>query len=440
MQSVWQVNGTLGKIASGDLNAEVSVRNNAEFISLSDDINSMVASLRNAIAAEAARIDADLATAKAIQESALPRTFPPFPEIDSFDIYASMDPAREVGGDFYDFFLVDDHTLGFLVADVSGKGIPASLFMMASKAELSNYISSGMSLADAVQTANWHLCQGNEAGMFVTVWAATLNYETGELTYVNAGHNPPLLRHEGTWQWLRQRGGLFLGTFDTARYRSSTLTLVPGDELLVYTDGVNEAFSADDEQYGDDRLEAFLANHAQMHPHPLAEALHADLARWATGAEQSDDITILSLEYGVSPQATGSLTVPATHDQLVTILDFVHNALLGRSCPLKTQNQIDIAIEELFVNVCNYAYEGADEPGTATIEYVYNANPSAITIGISDTGVPFDPLSHADPLAPASIAEAKIGGLGIMMVRRMTDDLSYLRDGDRNVVVFVKGW
>ena len=440
VKNVWQVNATLDKITQGDLGAEVNVTGNAEFVSLSQDINTMVASLRQAIAAEAARIDQELDYAREIQESALPRTFPPFPEIDSFDIYALMDAAREVGGDFYDFFLIDDHTLGFLIADVSGKGIPASLFMMAAKIELSNYMSSGMPLEEAVKTANWHLCQGNDAGMFVTVWAATLNYQTGELTYVNAGHNPPLLRHNGTWEWLKTRGGLFLGTFDTAKYRSATLTLEPGDELLLYTDGVNEAFSAAGEQYGDERLEAFLTEHAEMHPHALADTLRADLARWALGAEQSDDITILSLEYGVSPQATGSLTVTATLDQLETVQNFVHEALRGRNCPISVQNQLDIVLEELFVNICNYAYEEADRPGNATIDYVYNTNPNQLTVALTDAGIPFDLLDHADPTKPRSVDEIKIGGLGILMVKRMTDDLSYVRDGDKNVVAFVKSW
>ena len=440
VESVWQVNRTLNKITQGDLQAEVSVGNSSEFVSLSKGINTTVASLRKAIASEAARIDQELEYARRIQLSSLPLTFPPFPEIDAFDIYALMDAAREVGGDFYDFFLIDDHTLGLLIADVAGKGIPASLFMMAAKTELSTYMSSGMSLADAVQTANWHLCQSNSAGMFVTVWAATLDYETGELTYINAGHNPPLLRHNGTWEWLRTRSGLFLGTFDSAKYRSSTLTLEPGDELLLYTDGVTEAFSEQEEQYGEERLEKFAIAHSDMHPHALTTMLRASVARWALNAEQSDDITIFALEYGSSSQATGSLTVPATLDQLDTILDAVHEALHGRSCPLSTQTQLDTIIEELFVNICNYAYIHWPEPGFVTVEYVYTANPNQMVVSLTDAGIPFNPLDQSDPEAPRSIDEMGIGGLGIMMAKRMSDDLSYVRDGDKNVVAFAKGW
>ena len=180
--------------------------------------------------------------------------------------------------------------------------------MMAAKTELANYMSSGMPLNEAVQAANRRLCQSNNAGMFVTVWAATLDYTTGLLTYVNAGHNPPLLRHDGSWEWLRQRSGLFLGTFDTARYRSYQHVLTPGDELLLYTDGVTEAFSAQGEQYGEARLQAFAESHPDLSPHPMALTLRSAIARWAVGAEQSDDITILALEYGTPPQAFTSVT------------------------------------------------------------------------------------------------------------------------------------
>ena len=292
-----RTNEALKRITGGDLDEVVNVDSTTEFQTLSLGINSTVGSLKDSLEKTKEAIERELATAKAIQRSALPSTFPPFPEVEAFDLYASMNAAKEVGGDFYDFFLIDDHTLGFLIADVSGKGIPASLFMMTAKTELENYMSTGMPLAEAVSTANHHLCQGNEAGMFVTVWAATLDWETGELTYVNAGHNPPLLRHEGTWEWLTKKGGLFLGTFEKAKYRSATLTMEKGDEILLYTDGVNEAFSADEEEYGNGRLEALLGKHTADHPRVLIDAVRHDLAAWAEGAEQSDDITMLGLRY-----------------------------------------------------------------------------------------------------------------------------------------------
>ena len=287
----------LDAICEGKLDTLVDARGSSELVGLSAGINTTVDALKEWIAEAERRIDQELETARAIQRSALPSFFPPFPDISEFDLYASMEAAREVGGDFYDFFLVDEDTVAFLVADVSGKGIPASLFMMAAKAELDNYLSAGMDLVEAMGKTNARLCEGNEAEMFVTAWVATLDFMRGALTFVNAGHNHPLLRHDGRWTWVDQKGGLFMGSFASAKYRSSTIELAPGDELILYTDGVTEAFDVNGQQYGNDRLEAFLAAHAEMRPKELVEALKADVARWSEGEVQSDDITIFVLEY-----------------------------------------------------------------------------------------------------------------------------------------------
>ena len=298
---IHRTNQSLARITEGDLDVLVTETSSIEFSVLSAGINTTVDALRRLIDEAERRNEKDLATARAIQEGALPKEFPAFPRVECVDLFASMNAAREVGGDFYDFFEIDDSTVGFLIADVSGKGIPGALFMMAAKNEIENRMLSGMGLAEAVSTANAHLCANNEAGMFVTVWAATLDWTTGVLTYVNAGHNFPLLRHGqgGSWEWLKKKCGLFLGTFDTAKYRQETIDLRPGDELILYTDGVNEAFSLDEEEYGNDRLDAFLAAHNNMRPEELVRALRGDVAAWAEGAEQSDDITILVMEYGV---------------------------------------------------------------------------------------------------------------------------------------------
>lgn len=287
----------LDAICAGQLNTVVDARGSTEFVNLSTGINTTVEALKEWIAEAERRIEQELETARAIQRSALPSIFPAFPDISEFDLFASMDPAREVGGDFYDYFLIGEDTVAFLIADVSGKGIPASLFMMAAKANLDNYLSSGMDLVDAVKATNKRLCDGNEAEMFVTAWVATLDFKQGKLSFVNAGHNPPLLRHNGRWSWIEQRGGLFMGSFAQAKYHGTELSLSPGDELLLYTDGVNEAFNVDGEQYGNDRLESFLAAHADLGPTELVTALKADVARWSEGAVQSDDITIFAIEY-----------------------------------------------------------------------------------------------------------------------------------------------
>lgn len=437
-----QTNATLGRITAGDLDQRVDVRTNAELDELSDGINTTVTALKESIAEANARIDRELATAHAIQLSALPRTFPPFPEITAFDIYASMNPAREVGGDFYDFFLVDDHTLGFVVADVSGKGIPAALFMMTAKTEIENYVMAADDLSQAVATVNHRLCVGNDADMFATAFIATFDFTTGLLTYVNAGHNPPLLRHGGTWEWLREKSGLFLGAMDDRPYRCFTKMLAHDDELLLYTDGVTEAWNADDKLFGEGRLIQTLQRHAHLHPTQLVYKMENILADFAHGVDQADDITMLALEYGEAPDVSDTLEVDARTDQLETVLDFVHEELARRLCPLKAQKQLDIALEELFVNVAHYAYPqaSADTPGKARITYTYSADPPCITVELSDCGVPYDPLKKPDPQKYTDAADVPIGGLGIMMAKRSVDDIDYRFEHGHNIITFSKRW
>jgi sigma-B regulation protein RsbU (phosphoserine phosphatase) len=313
---------------------------------------------------------------------------------------------------------------------------------VSAKTEIENYLATGMEPADVIASANRRLCANNDAGMFVTVWAATLDWQTGLVTYVNAGHNFPLVRRgrSGSWEWLKKRCGLFLGTFETAKYREEHVTLEKGDELFLYTDGVNEAFSVTEEQYGDDRLEEFLSAHADLHPHALVDAMRSELQAWAEGAEQSDDITMLSIEYGAHPEATGSITLEATTENLTAALNLVRSELASRYCPITVQHKVDVALEELYVNVCTHAYAEQGEPGKVRVDYVFNANPTSITVSLTDWGPAFNPLSHDDPSAPTSIDETPIGGLGLLMVKKSTDDLSYLRDGDANVVVFRCSW
>ena len=299
VRPVGGANASLGKITRGDLDEMVAEVESVEFAELSAGINTTVDALKGLIDEAERRNERDLATARRIQEGALPRMYPAFPDVEAVDLYASMDAAKEVGGDFYDFFPIDDHTVAFLIADVSGKGIPGALFMMAAKTDIQNRLLAGMQVDGAIAAANAYLCANNDAGMFVTVWAATLDWETGLLTYVNAGHNFPLLRRGagGEWEWLRKKCGLFLGTFETAKYRQETLVLGPGDELVLYTDGVNEAFNVAEEEYGNDRLHAWLADHTNERPEALVCGLRANVAAWAKGAEQSDDVTILAVEY-----------------------------------------------------------------------------------------------------------------------------------------------
>lgn len=298
VNNIYQINQSLSAITEGNLDTVVDVRSHVEFEALSDDINSTVDTLKRYIADAAARIDAELAFAKAIQHSALPSVFPPYPNRKEFDIWATMHTAKEVGGDFYDFYFVDEDTLAFLVADVSGKGIPAALFMMQSKTLLKSCAESGMSVEAVFTQANEKLCEGNDADMFVTAWMGYLNTKTGMLTFANAGHNPPLVKHaDGSFTYLKSRAGFVLAGMDGIRYRRNELQLAPGDKIYLYTDGITEATDLNGELYGEDRLLAVMNQHADDQAQTICEAVKADVERFVGEAPQFDDITMLCLHY-----------------------------------------------------------------------------------------------------------------------------------------------
>ena len=290
------VNASLDRITSGNLDEVVSVRNSSEFASLSDDINQTVTVLKGYIAAAEKRIEQELEFARTIQDSALPRNFD-FPRND-FELYATMDPAKEVGGDFYDFFFVGQNRLALVLADVSGKGIPAALFMMRSKTAIRGLAESGQSPAEILYRANNTLCEGNDVEMFVTVWLGIIDLTTGQMCCANAGHEyPVLMRADGDYEYVRDKHGLALAGMEDMRYREYELQFNPGDRLFVYTDGIPEAINEDVEQYGADRLLSILNRNRTAAMKDMLPDVRRDIADFAGSAEQFDDITMLGFVY-----------------------------------------------------------------------------------------------------------------------------------------------
>ena len=244
------------------------------------------------------QIESELNVATQIQTSMLPRIFPAFPEKKEFDIYASMNPAKEVGGDFYDFFLVDEDHLAIVIADVSGKGVPAALFMVIAKTLIKDHAQSGDSPELAFTEVNDLLCESNDEGMFVTAWMGVLEISTGSLAYVNAGHNPPLLKKAGgEYEYLRARSGLMLAGMEGYRYRVNTVEMAPGDAIFLYTDGVTEATNVNTQLYGEERLANALNAYKELAPEALLAAVKKDVDAFVGEAPQFDDITMLGLCY-----------------------------------------------------------------------------------------------------------------------------------------------
>lgn len=250
------------------------------------------------VTAEKERINTELNVAQKIQADMLPRKFPAFPGRNEFDVYAMNIPAKEVGGDFYDFFLIDDNHLAIVIGDVSGKGVPAALFMAITKTLIKNHTQLGKSPAEVFNTVNNQLYEGNDENMFVTAWMGILEIETGIFTYVNAGHNPPLLKHDGEdYNWLKSKPGFVLGGMENIQYNQNMITLNPGDRAYLYTDGVTEATNCDDELFGDSRLLKVINSKKDPELKNLLLYVQEKIDVFVRGREQFDDITMLVMKY-----------------------------------------------------------------------------------------------------------------------------------------------
>ena len=281
-----------------------TIRNKDEIGDLAVSIDQMEEQIQDyigsitRITAEKERINTELKLATRIQAGMLPHIFPPFPQRDEFDIYATMEPAKEVGGDFYDFFLVDDDHLCMVMADVSGKGVPAALFMMASKIRLQNNAMLGRSPAEILTEVNEAICANNREEMFVTTWLGILEISTGKLTAANAGHEYPVLMHaNGEFELYKDKHGFVIGGMEGVRYKQYELQLSPGDKLFLYTDGVPEATDANGELFGTERMTAALNEQKNGKPDQVLAQVRHNVDAFVKEAEQFDDMTMLLLEY-----------------------------------------------------------------------------------------------------------------------------------------------
>ena len=249
------------------------------------------------LTSKTARIETELNLATRIQEDALPRVFPAFPDRNEFDLYASMDPAKEVGGDFYDFFLVDDDHLCLMIADVSGKGVPAALFMMSSKAIIENNAMAGKTPSRILHDANETLCAKEQEDMFVTVWIGILEISTGKMTAANGGHEYPALMKDGHFELFKDRHGMMLGGISGVSYQDYEIQMKPGDKLFVYTDGVPEANDSERNMFGTERMIEALNGNRDASPEKTLRNMRKAVDAFAGDAEQFDDLTMLCLEY-----------------------------------------------------------------------------------------------------------------------------------------------
>lgn len=379
------------------------------------------------------RIETELNVATQIQADMLPSIFPAFPERSEFDIYASMTPAKEVGGDFYDFFLVDDDHLAMVIADVSGKGVPAALFMVIAKTLLKNAVQVGLSPKEALETVNNQLCENNEAEMFVTVWLGVYQISTGKLTAANAGHEYPAIRRaDGSFALWKDPHGFVLAGMENTRYREYELDIGVGDTLFLYTDGVAEAMDGANTLYGTDRMLAALNQNRTLGPKGLLQQLKADLDRFVGTAPQFDDITMLSLQRK-APAVRQSIQVAPEVACLPQVSEFLEGLLEEQGVPRRVIIQAAVAADEIFSNLARYS-------GAASAQVDCAIQDGRVVLRFVDDGTPYDPTAQPEPDVTLSAEEREIGGLGIFMVKKSMDRVSYAYEDGKNILTLEKRW
>ncbi len=432
------------RAGEGDLSYRSDIHSGDEIELLGESFERMTASLKayienlTRVTAEKERIGAELSVATRIQASMLPCIFPPFPNRPEFDLYAVMIPAKEVGGDFYDFFMVDEDHLAVVIADVSGKGIPAALFMMTAKTLIKTLAQAGIPPAKVLEEANARLCEGNEAEMFVTAWIGVLEISTGQFAFANAGHNAPLIRRKGEcFEALKTRPGFVLAGMEGTRYQQAETALLPGDMLYLYTDGVTEAANPEEKLYGEGRLKRALDARYTANLKSLLNGVKEDIDAFASGAEQSDDITMLVLRVDQNGQSLMKrLSVAARSDQLDAVLRFIERELSDVGCPAKARMRLSLAAEEAFINIARYAY--TPEEGDADISLFVSGDPPVATLVFSDGGKPYNPLDRPDPDITRPAGDREIGGLGVYMLKKNVDEAHYRYQGGKNVLTLTK--
>ena len=411
------------------------------FCQMDEEVRRYIQSL-SLVTAEKERIGAELSVATQIQADMLPNIFPAFPDRPEFTVYADMNPAKEVGGDFYDFFLIDDTHLALVIADVSGKGVPAALFMVISKTLIKNQTLTGQSPKDVLMIVNNQLCENNQAQMFVTVWLGILDLATGKLVAANAGHEYPALRQaNGDFQLYKDKHGFVLAGMEQTKYREYELQLSPGDTLFVYTDGVPEATDETEQLYGTARMLRALNAPGNNSPEELVKRVQKDMDSFVGDATQFDDITMLVMTYhGLQGKHENkkSIILPAVRENWDRVSEFLETALDEKQFPIKSKMKLLIAVEELYVNITRYSYTG--NIGNAEIQLEFLSDPERARVTLIDQGVPYNPLQKSDPDTTLSADDREIGGLGIHMVKKSMDHLLYEYKDGNNIMVIEKNF
>ena len=420
------------KISLGE-DVNIHIEKPEEFAQLAATYDKMTNDIK-AITQERAKINSELSIAKSIQASSLPNVFPPFPDKTEFNIFASMVPAKEVGGDFYDFYFINDTKFMFLIADVSGKGVPAALFMMTVKTLINNMSQGNMNPKDLIENINRKICETNKEGFFVTMLAGIADIKTGELNIINCGHNLPLIKRKNRgYEYLELNANIPLGVFDDAEFEIYNTVLNSGDIIYAYTDGVTEAVNINDEMYGEQRLRECLNNIENTEPVKITQRIKESIQEYTDSAPQSDDITMLIFKYNGVQENMKTFRQLVTQENYKAFYMWLHDACQEWNINGDLSNKLDMCAEEIFANVAFYAYPERQ----GIIDVTLDKTDKNIIVEFKDEGIEYNPLEKPDPDITLSPEERPIGGLGIYMVKNLSDEIYYKRESGINILTIV---
>lgn len=429
-------------VARGEMDAPLPPSHGGDEVGqLTNSFSSMQKSLRQYIkdlqetTAAKERIESELKIAARIQMDMVPKTFP---QTTQYRLWASMKPAKEVGGDLYDFLQPDEQHLYLLIGDVSGKGVPASLMMATTVALFRAFASEGGPPEQVLLRLNEALVSRNESMLFVTALCGRMDLYNGDLEYASAGHNPPfILRRDGRVEKIEKPINLVLGVQEGIPFRGGKVRLVPGETFFTYTDGVTEAMTVSDELFGEERLVKTLYAHPEDDPRELVDHVRGAVEEFVDGADPSDDITLLTLQYLAPSRAWKEVRLINRLREMERVDTFLEEFAAESNLSLNDQSRIGVALSELVSNVLSYAYGGA---GEQPVCLRMRREGDDIWILLEDEGTPFDPLQQAPPVdLDKPLEEREIGGLGIFIVRQMAKRVEYLREGGVNRLTVVMG-
>ncbi|MCR4860111.1 MAG: SpoIIE family protein phosphatase [Bacteroidales bacterium] len=381
------------------------------------------------------KIENELHIASSIQQAMLPKTFPPYPDRGDIDIFASLKPAKEVGGDIFDYYIRDER-LFFCIGDVSGKGVPAALVMAVTKSLFRNVSGHESNPGRIVTQMNDSMAESNESVMFVTFFVGVLDLADGQLRYCNAGHNAPLVLDGAKARPLKVVPNVPLGVVKDKRFKQQEATLPAGATLFLFTDGLTEAEDARHELYGEERLEKAAAEAGSLSAREQVDLISASVQKHVRDAAQSDDLTMLSIKYLGNPNISDRhLLLHNDIQQIPQLADFIETIAKESGISQSLAMSLNLALEEAVTNVILYAYpEGTD--GLVDVEAIIRKD--SIHFRISDSGRSFDPTQVAPVDIDRPLEDRPVGGLGIHLVRSIMDQVSYERKDDRNILKLVK--